>query len=274
MVAATFKAGEPQPVIEVTSRFRTRDRRVELKPGAGMQATAAELATQPEGDRAAADRRHRAEDRARDHQGRANRRATRRARSTSGWWTTPFRNPKTRGCGVGDIKAMLETGNLNGKCADLNALYVGLGGAAGVPARDVYGIRVAARSSATRAWARPATSPGAALPRRVHRARLSAGCRSIRPTCARWSWKRSRNLTLTDEVVKEARTMLWGGWEGTGWATTTPTMCGCRVQPRRPVPFLMYPQAENAQGRLDALDAENFRYRITSKEVGRIASLG
>ena len=34
-------------------------------------------------------------------------------------------------------------GNLSGKCADLNALYVGLVRAAGIPARDVYGIRVA-----------------------------------------------------------------------------------------------------------------------------------
>src|SRR6202008_274316 len=38
---------------------------------------------------------------------------------------------------------MLKTGNLGGKCADLNALYVGLVRAAGLPARDVYGIRVA-----------------------------------------------------------------------------------------------------------------------------------
>ncbi|HSD42051.1 MAG TPA: transglutaminase domain-containing protein, partial [Burkholderiales bacterium] len=53
------------------------------------------------------------------------------------------RNPTTRGCGVGDIKAMLETGNLTGKCADLNALYVGLARAVGLPARDIYGIRVA-----------------------------------------------------------------------------------------------------------------------------------
>src|SRR6267143_899290 len=41
-----------------------------------------------------------------------------------------YRDPKTRGCGVGDIKTMLETGNLGGKCADLNALYVGLARAA------------------------------------------------------------------------------------------------------------------------------------------------
>src|SRR5438552_5675233 len=54
-----------------------------------------------------------------------------------------FRNPKTQGCGVGDIRFMLESGDLGGKCADLNALYVGLARAAGLPARDVYGIRVA-----------------------------------------------------------------------------------------------------------------------------------
>ena len=54
-----------------------------------------------------------------------------------------FRTPKTRGCGVGDIRFMLESRDLGGKCADLNALYVGLARAAGLPARDVYGIRVA-----------------------------------------------------------------------------------------------------------------------------------
>jgi hypothetical protein len=36
-----------------------------------------------------------------------------------------FRNPKTRGCGLGDIRFMLETKDLGGKCADLNALFVG-----------------------------------------------------------------------------------------------------------------------------------------------------
>ena len=53
-----------------------------------------------------------------------------------------FRNAKTLGCGVGDITTMIRTGNLNGKCADLNALFVALSRASGVPARDVYGVRV------------------------------------------------------------------------------------------------------------------------------------
>ncbi len=34
-----------------------------------------------------------------------------------------------------------------------------------------------------------------------------------------------------------------------------------------PVPFLMYPQAETADGRLDSLDGEHFRYGITSHEI-------
>ena len=67
-----------------------------------------------------------------------------KARAIYDWVVSnAFRDPKTRGCGEGDIKTMLETGNLGGKCADLNALFVGLCRAAGLPARDVYGIRLA-----------------------------------------------------------------------------------------------------------------------------------
>ncbi len=33
------------------------------------------------------------------------------------------------------------------------------------------------------------------------------------------------------------------------------------------VPFLMYPQAETANGRLDSLDPDNFRYTITAREI-------
>src|SRR5260370_16615301 len=51
-----------------------------------------------------------------------------------------FRDPKTRGCGVGDIRFMLVSKDLGGKCADLNALYVGLPRPLGLPAPDAYGL--------------------------------------------------------------------------------------------------------------------------------------
>lgn len=44
-------------------------------------------------------------------------------------------------CGTGDVKAMLESGNLCGKCVDINSLLVALARAAGIPAREVFGIR-------------------------------------------------------------------------------------------------------------------------------------
>jgi transglutaminase-like putative cysteine protease len=47
-----------------------------------------------------------------------------------------FRRAETRGCGLGNIAFMLETGDIGGKCADINSLYVGLARAAGLPARD------------------------------------------------------------------------------------------------------------------------------------------
>jgi len=67
-----------------------------------------------------------------------------KARKLYDWIVTnTFREPKVRGCGAGDIATMLETGNLGGKCADLNALFVGLCRSVGIPARDVYGLRLA-----------------------------------------------------------------------------------------------------------------------------------
>ena len=35
----------------------------------------------------------------------------------------------------------------------------------------------------------------------------------------------------------------------------------------KPIPFLMYPQAETANERKDSLDPTTFKYTITSKEI-------
>jgi hypothetical protein len=34
-----------------------------------------------------------------------------------------------------------------------------------------------------------------------------------------------------------------------------------------PLVFFMYPQAETAEGRIDPLDPDNFKYEITAKET-------
>jgi len=51
-----------------------------------------------------------------------------------------FRDPATKGCGLGDVDTLLRT--LGGKCGDIHSVYVALARASGVPAREVFGIRI------------------------------------------------------------------------------------------------------------------------------------
>jgi hypothetical protein len=80
-----------------------------------------------------------------------------------------FRRAETRGCGLGNIVFMLESGDLGGKCADINSLFVGLARAAGLPARDFFGVRVA-DSKLTKSLGKSGDITKAALPcRSIHR---------------------------------------------------------------------------------------------------------
>lgn len=50
------------------------------------------------------------------------------------------RDPQVKGCGLGEVDKLLVS--LGGKCADIHAVFVALARAAGVPAREIYGIRI------------------------------------------------------------------------------------------------------------------------------------
>lgn len=54
-----------------------------------------------------------------------------------------FRNPDVNACGLGNPIRTLTEMKGGGKCADLSAVFVTLARAAGIPARDVYGLRLA-----------------------------------------------------------------------------------------------------------------------------------
>ena len=59
-------------------------------------------------------------------------------------WTVEntYRDPDVKGCGLALPGRTLKENNGGGKCADISAVYVSIARAAGVPARDVYGIRL------------------------------------------------------------------------------------------------------------------------------------
>lgn len=268
MLAAQWAAGEAKPAVEVTSRFMVRDRAVDLstpqkpkpldKATARLYTRATELLptdgivrrTALEATRGA-------------------RSDLDKARAIYDWIVdNTARNPTTRGCGTGDIRGMLETGNLSGKCADLNALYVGLARAVGLPARDVYGIRVADSRFGYKSLGR-AGDISKAQHCRAEVWLADFGWVPVDPADVRKVVLEEPpgKLTLSDEKVIAARETLFGAWE-MNWLAynfahdlVLPGSKGPRV------PFLMYPQAENAQERFDSLDPERFRYSITSRDV-------
>ena len=155
-----------------------------------------------------------------------------RARAIYEWVVeNTYRDPKVIGCGLGDIKVMLETGNLGGKCADLNALFVGLARSAGIPARDVYGVRVA--DSAT--WKSLGRS-GDITKAQHCRAEFydaSLGWVPVDPADVRkvvLEEEKDRLLPLSDPRVDLARRTLFGAWEMNwmGFNTGPPAAAGSR----------------------------------------------
>ncbi len=180
-----------------------------------------------------------------------------------------FRNPKTRGCGIGDIRFMLESKDLGGKCADLNALYVGLARAAGLPARDVYGIRVAKSELGYKSLGAASENITKAQHCRAEVYLATYGWVPVDPADVRKVVLEEPpgNRPLEDEMVRNARARLFGSWEMNWMAYNFAHDVALPNSAGAPIGFLMYPQAETAGGRLDSLDPDNFKYEITSREV-------
>jgi transglutaminase-like putative cysteine protease len=268
IIAAEFPAGV-RPVLTVTSRIATRDCTVDLtargkEPKASraeleyflrptkllptdgiVEETASEITKGAKTD-------------------------VEKARAIYEWIVeNTFRNPKTRGCGTGDIRFMLESKNLGGKCADLNALYVGLARASGLPARDVYGIRVAKSEMGYKSLGASSENVTKSQHCRAEVYLNDYGWVPVDPADVRKVVLEEPpgNRALEDDMVKKARARLFGSWEMNWMAYNFANDVALPGSNGAPVGFLMYPQAETIERRLDSLDPDNFKYEITSREI-------
>jgi len=269
MLAAEWPSGTARPVVEIVSRVATRDRALDLtKPGSPppLSAAARKLFTAPTkllptdgivkatADKITAGAKSDVE----------------KARRIYEWIVAnTFRDPKARGCGLGDISFLLRTGDLGGKCADLNGLFVGLARAAGLPARDLYGIRVApSRFGYKSLGANTETITKAQHCRaEVHLAGFGwvpADPADVRKVVLE---EPPGNLPLGDAKVEAARQTLFGAWETNWIAYNVAHDVALPGSKGAPIGFLMYPQAETAAGRLDCLDADTFKYAITAQAL-------
>ena len=268
IVAATFPAGV-KPVLTLTSRIATSNYAVDLSaPGHAPKANRAELehflrptklmptdgivkTTAMEITSGA-------------------KTDVEKARAIYEWIVdNTFRNPKSRGCGLGDIRFMLESRDLGGKCADLNALYVGLARALGLPARDVYGIRVAKSELGYKSLGAASEKVTKAQHCRAEVYLGGYGWVPVDPADVRKVVLEEPpgNRPLDDDMVKKARARLFGSWEMNWMAYNFAHDVALPGSSGAPVGFLMYPQAETTDGRLDSLDPDSFKYEITTREI-------
>lgn len=269
LLYAEFAADQAAPFVEVTSRVQTQNRSVDWTRQQAPAEDAATLAYWTQStDLLPTD--GIVGQTAREAVGNA-RTDVQKAQAIYDWVVqNTFREPKVRGCGPGDIKTMLDTGNLSGKCADLNALFVGLCRAVGLPARDVYGVRLAPSAFAYKELGgNPVSLKGAQHCRAevylqghgwvaMDPADVTKVMRQETP-----QWIRSANHAVVAPVNKA----LFGGWEGNWMAYNHAHDVALPHSTGDKIGFLMYPMAEDAGGRFDPYAPDDFKYQITAKEI-------
>jgi len=268
IIAAEFPNGA-RPILTVTSRVATKNRAVDLTtPGSAAKESRREL------EHFLRPTRLLPTDGIVKETARQITKGTKtdveKARAIYEWIVeNTFRNPKTRGCGVGDIRFMLESKDLGGKCADLNALYVGLARAAGLPARDVYGIRVAKSELGYKSLGASSEIVTKSQHCRAEVYLSDHGWVPVDPADVRKVVLEEPpgNRPLDDDMVKKARARLFGSWEMNWMAYNFAHDVVLPGSSGAPVGFLMYPQAETGEGRVDSLDPDKFKYEITSSET-------
>src|SRR5436853_1740780 len=118
---------------------------------------------------------------------------------------------------------MLETRSFGGKCADLNGLFVGLVRAAGVPARDVYGIRVAPSAFGYRSLGAGSADISKAQHCRAEVFLQDYGWVAMDPAdVAKAAREETGELLKIDHaLIVPVRAKLFGAWEGNWVAYNT-----------------------------------------------------
>ena len=135
-----------------------------------------------------------------------------------------------------------------------------------MPARDLYGIRVA-ESSRFKSLGRAGDITSAQHCRaEVFIERI--GWVPVDPADVRKMVLEERpGATLDDRDVRRARELLFGSWEMNWVAFNDGHDLRLPGSTGKPLPYFMYPQLEVNGVRRDSLDPAAFRYQITVVEI-------
>jgi transglutaminase-like putative cysteine protease len=264
-----WQAGQPAAPVDVTVRFAARDRATdwnrrravaplsaaerdrylagsELAPVDGLvRETAERITAGAHGDRA-------------------------KAEAIYQWVVEhTYRNPTVPGCGKGDVSAMLKSGDLGGKCADINALFVALLRASGVPARELFGVRVARSQFGYRSLGANSEVVSKSQHCRAEAWLAGYGWVPMDPADVRKVMleETTGGLALDDPRVKPVRSALFGAWESNWLPYNSAVDLKLPGASGPTLAFLMYPQVQVGEQLVNCLAPDQAGYSIHAREI-------
>lgn len=172
-------------------------------------------------------------------------------------WTVEnmYRDPETTGCGTGDVCQLLK--KPGGKCTDISSVFIALCRASGVPAREIFSIRLGKKAEEDittyqHCWAEffvPGYGWVTADPADVRKAMLV------------------EKLALDNPKTKEYRSYFWGGIDP--YRVALARGRDLRLNPPQagaPLNTFGYPYGEVGGIPLDFYNPKGFSYRYTYRE--------
>ncbi|TDQ59633.1 transglutaminase-like putative cysteine protease [Mesocricetibacter intestinalis] len=185
------------------------------------------------------------------------------------------RDNSVLGCGDGDVEKILTSGVLKGKCTDMNSVFVALARAAGIPAREVFGIRLGAAPKMSRY---SKTAFGSADENRIAKISGAQHCRA-EFYLAGFGWvpvdpadvakmRLTEKKAVEDADVQAVSDYLFGNWE-MNWVGFN----HARDFELYPLPQLApinnfgYPYAEIGGDPLNFFEPKEFKYDYSAKEL-------
>ncbi|MFZ7198344.1 transglutaminase-like domain-containing protein [Avibacterium avium] len=183
------------------------------------------------------------------------------------------RDNSVLGCGDGNVEKILTTGVLKGKCTDINSVFVALARASGIPAREVFGIRL---GEAVKMGKYSKSAFGSAK-NKIANENGGQHCRA-EFYLAGFGWvpvdsadvakyRLTEKKAVADSDTQAVSDYLFGNWEG-NWIgfnhardfTLYPT------PELAPINNFGYPYAEVGGDPLNSFDAKEFGYEFISRQ--------
>ena len=168
------------------------------------------------------------------------------------------------GIGRGDVEAMLDSGQLTGRSADIALLFVGLCRSIGIPARPVFGLRI----DSSRLFAGLGATGNL---RTVQHCRAEFytpgyGWIPVDPSDVRKAIH-DEGLGQGDPKLVVLRKLLFGFWEKNWIALNTAQDVRLHGASSAALPFLVLPQVEAGGARFDSGDSHRLSYTVTASRV-------